>query len=248
MLQKNQIVSIYLCSKSPTVSPQVYWVNLRQLTVALFLSGFASALSTFVSPFGVVLQQPPGCLHLLGTGPAAQQFHCTLLPEESQWAALSKSKRGLGGTRCSDPRGSHTTTKSFRVSVTLLARGKNVKLPRAPIPAWSGDCALERVNCFLWLPFCWWLAALEPSLLFLPPRLLLAHYPFCLVTAWSSVAVPPCCWSFLLLFLSLFVIPFPISNLSLPEDPEWWRLDAEETTLLINPHHEEAKSFCSSRR
>lgn len=147
--KKNQIVSISLCSKSPTVFPQVYWVNLRQLTVALFLSGYASALSTLVSPFGVVLQQSPGCLHLLGTGPAAEQFHCTLLPEESQWGALSKSKRGLGGTHCSDPRGSHTTTKSFRVSVTLLARGKNVKLPRAPIPAWSGDCALERVNCFL---------------------------------------------------------------------------------------------------
>lgn len=170
------------------------------------------------------------------------------LPEESQWGVLSKSKPGLGGTHRCDPRGSHTTTKSFRVSVTLLCKRKDVKPPRAPIPAWRGVCALERVNCFMWHSFCLWLAALEPLLLFLPPRLLLAHYPFCLVTAQSSVAVPPCCWSFLLLLLSLFVIPFPISNLSLPEDPEWWRLDAEEITLLVNLHHEEAKSFCSSRR
>lgn len=168
------------------------------------------------------------------------------LPEESQWRVLSKNKPGLGGTHCSDPGGSHTMTESFRVSVTLLCKRKDVKLPRAPIPAWRGACTLGRVICFMWHPFYWWLAALE--LLFLPPRFLLAHYSFCLVTAWSSVAIPPCCWSFFLLLLSLFVIPFPISNLSLPEEPEWWRLDAEEITLLINLHHEEAKSFCSSRR
>lgn len=115
------------------------------------------------------------------------------LPEESQWGVLSKIKPGLGGTQCSDPRGSHTTTKSFRVSVTLFYKRKDVKLPRAPIPAWSGTCALGRVICFMWHPFCWWLGSLEPLLPFLPPRLLLAHFPFYLVNAQPSVAVPPCC-------------------------------------------------------
>lgn len=36
---------------------------------------------------------------------------------------------------------------------TLLCKRKDVKLPRAPTPAWRGACTLERVICFMWHPF-----------------------------------------------------------------------------------------------
>lgn len=75
------------------------------------------------------------------------------LPEESQWGVLSKSKPGLGGTHRSDPRGSHTTTKSFRESVTLLCKRKDVKPPRAPIPAWRGVCAFREGQLLYVTPF-----------------------------------------------------------------------------------------------
>lgn len=133
-------------------------------------------------------------------GPAAEQLQCTHIPSRGEpvESSLQKQARAWWDTLL----WSKDTTESFRVSVTLLCKRKDVRLPRAPIPAWRGACTLGRVICFMWHPFCWWLAALEALLLFLPPRFLLAHYSFCLVTAQSSVAVPPCCWSF---FPSIFI-------------------------------------------
>lgn len=159
-----------------------------------------------------------------------------------------KASQGLVGHAALIQVVSRTTTKSFRVYTTLLCKRKAVKLPRAPMPAWSGACAIERVKCFTWHPFCRWLAALVTAAPLSSTKTSPGSLPFLFINCPVFCSCSSLLLSFFLLLLSLFVIPFPISNLSLPEDLEWWRLDAEEITLLINLHHEEAKSFFGSRR